>query len=380
MVLYNCIQCNYSTSSNSNYNKHLNTKKHRNNIESLSDNQSDKNVFNKRVVLCNTNATLCENYATICNTNTKNVEDNNFVCKFCNKYFNKHQSYYRHMKYYCKKKQIQRETQMNENEQISAKLSTIKEENHKEMQNFVIEILNKQNENMKNTVEMILNDNNKKNEQLLNMISSNRGNTNNFTQNNTMNNTNYVLNYFDYKDADSMNNIKNKFKLTREEFIKASLTNGYKGALMEKADSIIIQPYLKYQEKRPMQTVDVSRKKALYKDNQSESWTFTPKITLEQCFKEFHLSALSHQDQTINENPNLLINNIEDSLYKQTYFIPRDMKEKENIYRDVKNHIYKNTKVNKIEKGILNNHTELDLLCFKENDKLFLDGNIIFNE
>lgn len=372
MVLYNCIYCNYSTSSNSNYNKHLNTKKHKKHIQIIDENRDVINSFHKKVVLCNTNATLTNNCATLCNTNTKNVDENNFVCKFCNKYFNKHQSYYRHMKYYCKMKQNQ-EDKDNKNQQLLENLSTIKEENCKEMQNFVIEILNKQNENMKNTVEMILNDNNKKNEQLLNMISCNKGNTNNFTQNNTMNNTNYVLNYFDYKDADSMNNIKNKFKLTREEFIKASLTNGYKGALMEKADSIIIQPYLKYQEKRPMQTVDVSRKKALYKDNQSESWTFTPKITLEQCFKEFHLSALSHQDQTINENHDLFIHNIENSVYKQTYFIPRDMKEKENIYRDVKNHIYKNTKVKKIEKGILNNHTEIDLLCYKGED------NDIFN-
>ena len=151
----------------------------------------------------------------------------------------------------------------------------------------------------------------------------------------------------DYISRYSMNNIKDKFKLTRDEFIKASMTTGYKGALMEKADNIIIKPYLKSQEKRPMQTVDIARKKALYKDNQSENWTFTPKITLDQCFNEFHLSALNHQDQTINENPNLVIDSIEDNLYKQTYFIPTEIKTKESIYKEIQNHIYKETKVNR---------------------------------
>ena len=36
---------------------------------------------------------------------------------------------------------------------------------------------------------------------------------------------------------------------------------------------------------------------------------------------------------------------MEDNLYKQTYFIPAEIKDKESIFRDVKNHIYKETKV-----------------------------------
>ena len=75
-------------------------------------------------------------------------------------------------------------------------------------------------------------------------------------QNNTLNNSNYVLQFFNYSEADSMDYIKDKFKLTREEFIKASLTYGYRGALMEKAENVIIRPYLKTQFKRPMHTVD----------------------------------------------------------------------------------------------------------------------------
>ena len=101
-----------------------------------------------------------------------------------------------------------------------------------------------------------------------NVLSNNITNNTTYNQtNNTLNNTNYVLNYINYSEADSMDSIRDKFKLTRDEFIKASLTNGYRGALMEKAENIIIKPYFDRESKRPMQTVDISRKKALYKDD-----------------------------------------------------------------------------------------------------------------
>ena len=183
------------------------------------------------------------------------------------------------------------------------------------------------------------------------------GNTYNQT-NNTMNNTNYVLNFINYSEADTMDSLKGKFKLTRDEFIKASLTTGYKGALLEKAENVIIKPYLDKRSRRPMQTVDSARKKALFKDDVHDKWTFNPKTTLDHCFKEFHLSALDHQDQTIKENPDFVINSNEDNFYKQTYFIPTETKERESIYRDISNHIYKETKVFRPEKNTINDVIE----------------------
>ena len=354
MVIYTCNNCNFSTNKTTNYHRHLQTNKHIKNIDKnmkKQDENENNHVNQKNIVyqlslndiscLKNSRETQMQHYATLCNTKTENC----FLCKYCGKEFTKHQSYYRHMKYYCKNKKDEDIISNNNHNYryLMEKIIDIKDENRKEMKDFFMEVLSSQKENMKETMTLILDDKNRNNEFLLNSNKSNS--VNNFTQNNTMNNTNYVLNYINYSEADSMNNIKDKFKLTRDEFIKASLTKGYKGALMEKANNIIIKPYLKSQEKRPMQTVDISRKKALYKDNQSENWTFTPKISLDQCFNEFHLSALNHQDQTINENPNLVIDSIEDNLYKQTYFIPTEIKDKESIYRDVKNHIYKNTQV-----------------------------------
>jgi hypothetical protein len=213
---------------------------------------------------------------------------------------------------------------------------------------------------------------------------SNPGNTI-YNQTNNMTNSNYVLQFFNYTEADSMDKIKSKFKMTRDEFLKASDTNGYRGALFDKAERMIIQPYLEYQFKRPIHTVDSSRKKALYKDDDHDKWTFNPKTTLSHCFNEFHKSALEHQDQTIKENPNWVITGDDNNLYKQTYFIPTEMKDKESIFREVKNHIYKETKVkrdvldykenyeienniNDIQENILiNNICEEDNICEKDN-------------
>lgn len=165
--------------------------------------------------------------------------------------------------------------------------------------------------------------------------------------NTQVNNTNYVLNYINFQTADTMESIKQKFRLTKDEYIKASLSNGYRGALLDKANNIIIKPYLDKKNKRPIQTVDCSRRKALFKDLQHDNWTFYPKTNLEHCFKEFHISALEQQNITIRNNPYILLSNneIDDNLYKQTYFVPTEEKEKINIYRDISNHIYKKTKV-----------------------------------
>jgi hypothetical protein len=367
--MYKCEKCNYFTKNNSNYHKHLKTRKHIINPNKNTPQRIKTPLFNSGKIKGHKNELKTFQHATLCNTNKNdvdgNVEENIYVCKFCEKEFTKHQSYYRHMKYYCK----HTSNSGSDYKYFMDTIINIKDDNKKEMKELYTDMLNQQNQNMKDTVSLIINEKDKNTEMLMKSLKDNTNNVNNiFTQNNTtMNNTNYVLNYINYSQADSMNNIKDKFKLTRDEFIKASKTTGYRGALMEKAENIIIKPYLKSQEQRPMHTVDISRKKALYKDNQNENWTFNPKITLDQCFNVFHLSALGHQDQTINENPDLILLSNNDSLYKQTYFIPTDVKNKDHIHRDVKNHIYKNTKVTKIEQVTFSNNPELELIYDKGN-------------
>ena len=342
MVLYNCVICNFTSVKITNYNRHLITKKHITNVKKRDNKESfvtPENSQNTSMLQShNSNHMSTQNNemeitATKCNTTKKC-----FVCKFCDKTFGKHQSYYRHMKYYCKDKP----QNINILNSIFTKLIESKDELIS-CQKENLRLLKKQNKNMKD------------------IQNCNINNTYNQTIN-TMNNTNYVFNFMKYSDADTMETLKDKFRLTREEFIKASSSTGYRGALLEKADNVIIKPYLDKKFIRPIQTVDSSRNKALFKDSFNNKWTFTPKTTLEHCFKEFHLSALEHQDQTIRDNPNLIIESIEDTLYKQTYFIPTDSKEKNSIYRDINNHIYKETKVSK------QNNTINDVIKYLENN------------
>ena len=350
MVLYNCIKCNYHTSIKTHYNRHTNTKKHVKNITTNGDDnkKSIKKVYfgsehdvndddNKNVLHIQNGI---EYGPIIYPGNTKVTQSNTtqYICDSCEKHFFHKNSYYRHIKHYCKKKID--ETIFNEYKQQQQLLVQILIDSKKEIIDSKNELIAEKDKNMKDKVKLY----ETMNHNQLFQYNDSRQIKDSF---NTMNNTNYVLNYLNYSEADTMENIKDKFKLTREEYIKASLTHGYRGALFEKASDVIIKPYLKGQEKRPMQTVDSSRKKALYKDNSNDNWTFNPKTTLDDCFKTFHLSVVNHQDETIKENPNIVFDSVEDNLYKQTYFIPTEIKEKETIYRDVKNHIYQETKVNK---------------------------------
>ena len=156
-MVYNCKICNYTTQSNSNYHKHLKTRKHQKNCV-------EHSCYDLKNVVINDNATQLQHSATISNTNnnkTHFVEKENFICKFCNKEFNKHQSYYRHMKYYCKNKKNIDENETNNYRLLMEKIIDIKDENRKEMKDFFMEVLTTQKENMRETMTMILDDKNK---------------------------------------------------------------------------------------------------------------------------------------------------------------------------------------------------------------------------
>ena len=350
MVLYTCNICNFSTSKITNYNRHLNTKKHFRKVNEISwlENNKSENTFNHQPHITTNNDlnnvpyntkndnkkhNLFFEYPEVSTSIQKSVEER-FYCDYCNKVFTHKNNYYRHMKHRCRQK-VKKD--MN---------SGVSIDDYKNLVNQLLEskdkLVEEKDKRLKEKEDkfVLLQGNNQN--MLLNNITNNTYNTNN-----TLNNTNYVLNYINYLEADSMDSIRDKFKLTRDEFIKASLTNGYRGALMEKAENIIIKPYFDKESKRPMQTVDISRKKALYKDDINNNWTFNPKTTLDQCFKTFHNSAIDHQDQTIKANSSSIIMGNDENLYKQTYFIPTEMKQKEAIYREIKNHIYQKTKIKK---------------------------------
>ena len=358
MVLYNCHYCNFSTDKTSNYHRHLKTKKHlkkekmKNEDEFLKkESQILDKVTNNNIKESQVNTNHSNEYTykyPEVSTNTQSGNDKYF-CQNCNKFFNHKNNYYRHIKHRCKEKIVKEDKNSIDNVSMEDyknilerllesqdKLLLEKEKRLQEKENNIINLMNIKNKNITN-------------------------NTYNET-NNTLNNTNYVFNYINYIEADSMDSIKEQFKLTRDEFIKASLTNGYKGALLDKANSIIIKPYFDREEKRPMQTVDISRKKALYKDDLNDNWTFNPKTTLDLCFKTFHNSAMEHQDKTIKEHTEPFILCNDNNLYKQTYFIPTENKEKEAIYREVRNHIYQKTKIKRNINELMNKEKDMDII------------------
>ena len=351
MVQYCCKVCGYYTTRRNQLIRHESTQKHINKTSRLKEliyNENtrcnkNKNVKNVYIDSEDHNLLIQKNVNNLCKeivnknespskvTNVINCQQK-YLCEFCGGTYAHRNSYYRHVKHFCKMK----------NKHKKELPDTI-------IQNNLINVNNYNNGGQEITLadyKQFMSD------MVDKMIVAFKENSNHKTeiknyyqQNNTLNNSNYVIQFYNYNHADSMDNIKNKFKLTREEFIKASITSGYRGALIEKADNVIIKPYLKTQEKRPMHTVDSARKKALYKDEIHTEWTYYPKITLNHCFDTFHQSAVEHQDNIIKENGNQLIESQEDLLYKQTYFVPSLPKEKEVIYKEVENHIYKETKV-----------------------------------
>jgi len=354
---------------------------------------------------------------------TKNNEPDNrirFKCENCDKLFTHKNSYYRHKKNYCKQKtNIENDINNQKNNNIDNHKNTIDDSIQSIDKNIIVEdnlvavllenknkIIEEKNKCINRLLDLYkynsnINTNNIIDNNTNNIIDNN---TNNIIDNNTNNNIdrntdndrqrvnnviqinnqynhitnyinnnyniknyNYVLNFINYQEADTMETMKERFKLTKQEFIKASVKDNYRRALLEKAKNVIIEPYLKIQQKRPMHTLDSKRKKALYKDNFHTQWTLKPNTNLDHCINSFHLSALKHQDDTIKENKNIVIKNKNDPLYKQIYFVPLSIKHRDNIYREVKNHIYYQTKINR------------DLLELSNNQDLDIEENKILN-
>lgn len=300
MVIYKCEICFFESKLKSNYHRHLETKKHLNNIQHH--NTNDNKEKNMKMTL---------------NDSLVTPVKKKHICKFCERQYSKNSNLHRHMKICSTKKK-----------------NTVTFDDYKQLMDTMLEkLLKEKDERLKDYKDLVNIQYNVKDSF------------------NTMNNTKYVLNYYNYSDADSMNNIYHKFQLTKEEFVKAAETIGYHGALMEKADKVIIEPYLKNEGQRPMHTVDCYRKKALYKDNKHTKWTSNPEKTLYDCFDNFHQSAIKQRDQIILENTDYMPNSEEDSLYKQIYFIPTENVIKDNIHKKVKDHIYKETRIKKTEEG-----------------------------
>ena len=229
MVLYSCNICNFSTNKTTNYNRHLQTKKHLKNVEfmnlsndvytetkkklfTIEDNRQQKKTLQHNIKYDSKKQDFSKKYPEV-STSIQNAEEEKFCCIYCNKIFSHKNNYYRHMKHRCRKKVKQEinNVSIDEYKKLVNKLL--------ESQDKLITEKDKRIQEKDDTLFLFLDNKH--------ILSNNITNNNTYHQtNNTLNNTNYVLNYINYSEADSMDSIRDKFKLTRDEFIKASLTKG----------------------------------------------------------------------------------------------------------------------------------------------------------
>ncbi len=154
-----CECCNYSTDIKVNFNKHINSKKH-------------KLVESKSVVSPGKSKVSPEPVQSIPIVNS--LENENFSCKYCGQKYKHKQSVTKHIKYSCTKNKTEDLTEL-------------------------VRLLNLQLEQQKNEFETKLQTQTKQIEKLMEKLEIN--NTYNTNSNNTINNVN--INLLNYKDTDT---------------------------------------------------------------------------------------------------------------------------------------------------------------------------------
>ena len=263
--IFNCEKCNYNTSKQTDYNKHLLTLKHKNRdklatlsikcrkkisskfyCELCHYNTSKQTDYNKHLL------TLKHKINNEQNETIKKSPEN--ICHGCSKYFNSYNSLWKHKnKYNCK---IQ-EDKVNNDIEHNEKSNTITSEmfmeffkQSKELQNVLIE----------------------QNKELQNKLISMAETPSIINNNNTLNNTNQQFNLQFFlnetcKDAINITDFVNSLELKVEDF-EATGKLGY----VEGISRIIINGMKDMEvEKRPMHCTDFKRETLYIKDD--NVWT-----------------------------------------------------------------------------------------------------------
>ena len=111
MSTYNCDYCNYSTKLKADFNKHLNTQKHLNNMNKLDDkliqklsNTNNEHKMSNNEHKMNTNYHKMSNNEHKMSNNEHKMSSNELSCRYCNKLFSTIPIKRRHELYYCENK------------------------------------------------------------------------------------------------------------------------------------------------------------------------------------------------------------------------------------------------------------------------------------
>ena len=176
MPIYKCIVCKVNTKLKSNYLRHLKTRKHLHNVETIN-NVGNENEISKKSMKMNTNEHKMNTNKHKMNTN----EHKKFICEYCEESFKTKPSMRRHQLHYCK--------------------------NHDSTKIKELELKNKMLEKNHEKEKKIMY---KQIESLLEKVGDTINNTTNNTTNNTINQT-IVLNNYGNEDLSHItNNILDK--------------------------------------------------------------------------------------------------------------------------------------------------------------------------
>ena len=108
MKTFDCKCCNFLTKLKANYNRHLKTKKHCNNIRDYEETSKKKNIFLPQMTTTSDNLTTNDHNCGQKKNKNKNFEDPNYgnklyICVNCNKHLSTKGHLKRHQINYCTK-------------------------------------------------------------------------------------------------------------------------------------------------------------------------------------------------------------------------------------------------------------------------------------
>jgi len=162
MTFYTCELCNYTTKLLSNYNRHLKTKKHGNNIK-------QKEILEKELTLMTTNDHKMTTNDHKMTTNDHKISENlpkklDFICDYCNKKFSTHPHKRRHELHYCKDNPNLIERLLNEKDKQIIKIEKDKNKEIEKLEKRVDKLTDKiGNTTIHNHTNNIQNNNNNNN-------------------------------------------------------------------------------------------------------------------------------------------------------------------------------------------------------------------------
>lgn len=259
---YDCIFCNYKTNTKGNYKKHIESKKHKENV-----NEKELHLFSceycnyKTFIKCNYEKHQLTNKH-IRNESNAQKEGIYKVCEICNKSYKSKNGYWKHKKKF-HSEQIE-DLFENENETANEMENTIKT-------NDELSLVPAKDQEYKDLIMQLIKDNNELKSTILD-VCKNTSNTTiiqNNTTNNTTNNNTFNLNIFlneKCKDAMSIEDFINSIKLQVEDVIhvgKAGYVNGITKIISTNLSKLDIT-------KRPLHCSDIKREIMYIKDK--DNW------------------------------------------------------------------------------------------------------------